>query len=223
MEPMEPLVKYKVNEIFYSIQGEGWFTGTPMIFVRFSGCNLKCSWCDTKYHLTGTEYDIVQLTQKIIEIKKQYANDSFVGPTSICLTGGEPTIQPAFSLLCSTLIGLGFCLYIETNGTGKIDAYLQLNRGAHITVSPKRQTKFMLPNFYHVVKIIVDEEMTWEELLTITFPVFTYNDQQSLFFHVPIYLQPVYYNPRCLKKALKWVKEGTFFLSLQTHKMIHIK
>ena len=74
----------QINEIFYSIQGEGKWTGLPNIFIRTTGCNLRCNYCDTKYaYEEGTEKSIDQI---IKEIKKFNCK-------KICLTGGEPLLQ----------------------------------------------------------------------------------------------------------------------------------
>ena len=95
----------KINEIFYSLQGEGYHTGTPAVFIRFSGCNLKCDFCDTR-HEEGemmTDEDIVN------EIGKYPA-------VMVILTGGEPSlwIDDAFIDL---LHHAGKYVCIETNGT----------------------------------------------------------------------------------------------------------
>ena len=95
----------KINEIFYSLQGEGYHTGTPAVFIRFSGCNLKCDFCDTR-HEEGemmTDEDIVN------EIGKYPA-------VMVILTGGEPSlwIDDAFIDL---LHRAGKYVCIETNGT----------------------------------------------------------------------------------------------------------
>ena len=84
----------KINEIFYSIQGEGYYTGVPAIFIRFSGCNLNCEFCDTDHSLGKIMSD-----EEII-----------------VLTGGEPSMQLDDRFL-SLLKAQGFYLQIETNGT----------------------------------------------------------------------------------------------------------
>ena len=102
---MKLLMKYKITEIFYSIQGEGFWVGTPCIFIRLSGCNLSCSWCDTKHEIKKELNE-----SEILEEIKQY-------PTKmVVITGGEPTQQ----LLIDLLMGLkmaGYKIHLETNGT----------------------------------------------------------------------------------------------------------
>ena len=71
----------KINEIFYSLQGEGYHTGTPAIFVRFSGCNLKCDFCDTQHE----EGKMMTDDEIIAEVKKYPA-------VTVVLTGGEPSL-----------------------------------------------------------------------------------------------------------------------------------
>ena len=98
----------KINEIFYSIQGEGIYMGLPMAFVRVTGCNLRCSWCDTKYaYSQGKELSIDQ----IIERLKTY-------PTKhVCLTGGEPMAQDEIFNLINQLLSNDYKIYLETNGS----------------------------------------------------------------------------------------------------------
>ena len=69
----------KINEIFYSLQGEGFHTGTPAVFIRFSGCNLKCSFCDTQH-----EEGVLMSDEEILDAVGEYP------ATTVILTGGEP-------------------------------------------------------------------------------------------------------------------------------------
>lgn len=102
----------KINEIFYSIQGEGKWTGFPNIFIRTTGCNLRCSYCDTKYaYNQGIEKTIQNITKEI----KDY------NCKRICITGGEPLLQKDIIELINHLIGLKYDILIETNGSLKID------------------------------------------------------------------------------------------------------
>ena len=95
----------KVNEIFYSVQGEGRFAGTPAVFLRLSGCNLRCSFCDTDHR------SYVQMTEdEIVSEASAYKSRHIV------ITGGEPTLQLTASL-ARKLHDKGFFIQIETNGT----------------------------------------------------------------------------------------------------------
>jgi 7-carboxy-7-deazaguanine synthase len=104
-----------VNEIFYSIQGESLFTGLPCVFVRLTGCNLRCSYCDTRY-----AYDDGK-RMSMDEIINYVA--SYQCPL-VEITGGEPLIQDGTPVLISRLILQGFTVLLETNGSmdiGKVD------------------------------------------------------------------------------------------------------
>lgn len=114
----------KVNEIFYSIQGEGAYTGYPAIFVRFSGCNLNCPFCDTDFK-KYTEMDEHEI---VLEVMKQSSSCKFV-----VLSGGEPTLQVNSKLL-GLLHDKGYYIAIETNGTNEIPAGVDW-----VTCSPKCQ------------------------------------------------------------------------------------
>ena len=85
--------KYRINEIFYSLQGEGRNTGRAAFFVRFSGCNLKCPFCDTDF----TKYQEMS-AQDIIDSMKALIGDVSTMPM-VVLTGGEPTLQVDESLM----------------------------------------------------------------------------------------------------------------------------
>ena len=98
----------KVNEIFYSIQGEGILVGVPSIFLRLTGCNLRCSFCDTKYaYLQGKEMSIPAILDKI----KKFTC------TNICITGGEPLLQKDTIKLIETLLQKNYKICLETNGS----------------------------------------------------------------------------------------------------------
>lgn len=116
----------KINEIFYSIQGEGFFTGTPAVFVRFAGCNLACDFCDTN-HRGYKEYTENEI---IAEIKK-YTVDHVV------LTGGEPTLQITKSFI-DKLHEAGKFIQVETNGTIPLGHDIEFDIN-WITCSPKHK------------------------------------------------------------------------------------
>lgn len=98
----------KINEIFFSLQGEGKWTGLPNIFIRTSGCNLRCSFCDTKYaYEDGKE---MSLDEILNEISKYPCKN-------ICLTGGEPLLQNEIILLIDQLLKRDYEICLETNGS----------------------------------------------------------------------------------------------------------
>lgn len=106
----------KVVEIFKSIDGEGKRVGLPTTFIRLYGCNLKCSYCDTRYGCEGDNYTIMSI-QEIMDAVEA------LGVRSITLTGGEPLIHPGVKSLVETLLCEGYWINIETNGTVDADSF----------------------------------------------------------------------------------------------------
>jgi 7-carboxy-7-deazaguanine synthase len=201
----------KINEIFYSIQGEGTLVGVPSIFLRTTGCNLRCSFCDTTYaYEQGTEMSI----QEIIDEIEKFAC------TSVCLTGGEPLLQKDTAKLIDCLLQKKYQVCLETNGSisikrygGKKSLLISLDikcpsSGMHDQMNMKNvsylskndQLKFIIKNKedYEYAKKILEK----------------YNPPCVVFF------QPVWgINP---KKLASWIlSDGVpVRLSLQLHKII---
>ena len=113
---------YRVNEIFYSLQGEGYHSGTPAVFVRFSGCNLHCVFCDTQ-HQTGEMMSL----QEIVDEVNKYP----IAPL-VVLTGGEPSLLIDEAFVSELKQKTGKCIAIETNGTRPLPNNLDW-----VTLSPK--------------------------------------------------------------------------------------
>ena len=100
----------RVSELFYSLQGEGKLVGVPSVFVRASGCNLRCIWCDTPYASWNPEGDhrsVAQIVEQVAAFNASHA----------VLTGGEPMIMPDIAELAATLRDRGQHITIETAGT----------------------------------------------------------------------------------------------------------
>ena len=133
---------YKVNEIFYTLQGEGAHAGIPAVFVRFSGCNLRCPWCDTDFadSTPMTAEEIVNEMLSLYDLPN-------VRRKMCVLTGGEPSLQVDKPLL-DALHAAGFYICIETNGTRPLPEGIDW-----ITCSPKEGTKLALTNV-HEVKVV---------------------------------------------------------------------
>ncbi|AKD38518.1 NrdG protein [Pasteurella multocida subsp. multocida OH4807] len=143
-EILEP--EYDIVEIFESLQGEGFNTGMPSIFVRFGKCNLACPWCDTHYN-QYTTWSLSQIRQKVRSFSAK----------NIIITGGEPTIVPKIEHLLEALKAEGYFLAIETNGLKTIPSQID-----YIATSPKRlyQHKYQqkcIP-FANEVRIVADED-----------------------------------------------------------------
>ncbi|GAB4232162.1 MAG: radical SAM protein [Deltaproteobacteria bacterium] len=98
----------KVSEIFASIQGETSFSGYPFAFVRLTGCNLRCRYCDTTYaYESGEEFPLEEVVSRVTAF----------GLTRACVTGGEPLLQEEAPALVSALLVRGQEVLVETNGT----------------------------------------------------------------------------------------------------------
>ena len=113
---------YPIVEIFHSVQGEGYHTGIPHVFVRFGNCNLRCEWCDTNF----LEYEMRDLEDIVSEVSSYNCD-------RVIFTGGEPALQDLGSIGME-LKKLGLHISIETNGTIPVDPIVDW-----ICVSPKDQ------------------------------------------------------------------------------------
>lgn len=118
-------MKLRVSELFESVQGEGEWLGVPSVFLRLSGCNLRCTWCDTPYASWHPEGPVVHLD----EIKRQIAQ---FAPRHLVLTGGEPMIFEPIVPLTEWLKTEGYSVTIETAGTAYLAAKCDL-----MSISPK--------------------------------------------------------------------------------------
>jgi len=160
----------RVSEIFESLQGEGPLMGKPMLFVRLSGCNLSCPWCDTKYAQdTYEEMDIGDVVSSIEDSDLDY----------VCWTGGEPLLQMDDMIEAIKRVPQkGHCL--ETNGTLRIPKGLFTS----VVVSPKTLEK-KPPDNADAYKFVVDANDT-EELTRIA----EYASRHSIE-RKKIYIQPM--------------------------------
>ncbi|MBV9277070.1 MAG: 7-carboxy-7-deazaguanine synthase QueE [Candidatus Eremiobacteraeota bacterium] len=189
----------QLNEMFYSIQGEGAFTGTPAVFVRLAGCNLSCRFCDTDYSLKQlmNVADILSRVEKLGD-----------GCRTVILTGGEPLAQDESATLIAALRDAGYRVHIESNGT--IETPLQSD--VWLTISPKERLSKAMADRANEAKLIVDRRVPLEWVAQ--FPAKTL-----------IFLQPEGNKPENVALALEALKRDPqrLRLSLQTHKFIGIK
>ncbi|MBA3975071.1 MAG: radical SAM protein [Candidatus Solibacter sp.] len=116
----------KISEVFASIQGEGILAGVPSLFIRTSGCNLRCHWCDTPYTSWAPEGEEWAIGRIVEWVQGQ------TGYRHAVLTGGEPMIQPELPDLARRLGDLGFHITVETAGTVDVDLRCDL-----MSISPK--------------------------------------------------------------------------------------
>ncbi|MCQ2239425.1 MAG: 7-carboxy-7-deazaguanine synthase QueE [Bacteroidaceae bacterium] len=133
----------KINEIFYSLQGEGFHTGTPAVFVRFSGCNLKCPFCDTQ-HENGTMMSDEQIVQQILQYPSR----------TVILTGGEPSLWIDDAFICR-LHEAGLYVCIETNGTRALPEGIDW-----VTCSPKDGGEVVLTRMDEVKVVFQGQDIT---------------------------------------------------------------
>lgn len=201
----------KVNEIFYSLQGEGCFTGTASVFIRLSGCNLKCPFCDTD-HIPGTEMTEEEIVAKVKEH----------GAHHVVITGGEPTLQ--LNVRLTTLLHEAGCfIQIETNGTRQLPEGCDID---WITCSPKEGGEIVINR--------IDE-------LKVLFPFQNFSGKKSadnaeyieaLFAHYnikehrlqPLDTQDAEQNAGILSDTIAYILEHPKWkLSLQTHKILGVR
>ena len=172
----------KVNNLFASLQGEGRYMGTPVVFVRLSGCTRACSFCDTKYHKDGTEMSIKELAKKIVALRI----------TTVVFTGGEPLLQLNDIMRLTNRLPT-YDFHLETNGdlikTEKdVDVIFQLFD--YVAISPKelrvakRVTKlFQGFGSNHDIKVVTDLETVGADMLkyaTMVMPLTRYKAKQDL-------------------------------------------
>jgi organic radical activating enzyme len=186
----------QLAEIFYSIQGEGTWTGTPAVFVRLAGCNLSCDFCDTDYS-----------TKRIASVEEVVASVRELGGDCpmVILTGGEPLAQAETPALIDALRRDGRRVHIESNGT----IFTELPDDVWLCVSPKERVDPRMARRADEAKLIVDARVPEEHL-----PLFA--SQPT------ILLQPEGNKAANVALALEYAKAHPrrFRLSLQTHKFI---
>ena len=184
----------KINEIFYSLQGEGRNTGRAAVFVRFSGCNLKCPFCDTLF----SNYREMS-NDDILEAIKQYPAQLVI------LTGGEPTLQvdkPLVDLLHAN----GYEIAMESNGTNEPPANLDW-----LTVSPKERFSV---RHCDELKVLFDGKNEPCD----------HGVSASFMYLQPLDSGEETENAYIMKNCVEYItKHPQWRLSLQTHKLIGIK
>jgi 7-carboxy-7-deazaguanine synthase len=189
----------QLSEIFYSIQGEGAWSGTPAVFVRLAGCNLACDFCDTDYSLkffAGTA-DVVRMVR-----------ETGGGCPMVILTGGEPLAQSETLELIEALRRDERRVHIESNGT----IFAPLPDDVWLCVSPKERVDARMAARANEAKLIVDGRVPEEHVAL--FPALG-----------TISLQPEGNKASNIELALDYAKAhpSRFRLSLQTHKMIGVR
>ncbi len=202
----------KINEIFPSIQGEGLRLGEPTLFIRFSECNLKCAFCDTKYAWhTGQEMTVESILKKIKKIHTAF-------PTEwVCLTGGEPLFQNIVAL-AQRIKAEDFKIQVETNAT----IFRRLGVDWY-TISPKPPNYFYQPEYIKKakeVKMVVTKELDFGVLKKL---------RQDFPEKIPLILQPQSNNKSSGKHAIRLIKQSlkegmkNIRLTAQIHKIFGLR
>ncbi|WP_064792318.1 7-carboxy-7-deazaguanine synthase QueE [Shewanella woodyi] len=221
-------MKYPVNEVFETIQGEGFYTGVPAIFVRLQGCPVGCSWCDTKHTWELLDVNKVQpemviqvdgtigrwselTTSELISFLKQ---KEFTA-SHVVITGGEPCLHD-LTAMTEEFNDAGYSTQIETSGTFEIHC----SEKTWVTVSPKLKMKAGLAVLPQALKRANE----------IKHPVATashIDDLDELLNGIDlkgktICLQPISQKPRATELAMRVCIERNWRLSIQTHKYLDI-
>ena len=211
---------YLVQEIFTSIQGEGQHTGRPATFVRFSGCNLRCSFCDTDHTSNAKRVMHESLLAKLVSIRDK------THVKHIILTGGEPLIQTTWALI-TDILARGFTIQVETNGS-IIPKWLTTSDLSSddlwITCSPKPSMHPLMLKYAHEFKVLVDVHGPHIPLaLKLSLNCITTKCRQQLFFQ-PIEGHTKESSRRNLRAAIQQVYDTpNSRLSPQIHKLLNLR
>lgn len=192
----------RVNEIFYSLQGEGVFTGVASIFIRLAGCNLKCRFCDTKHE-----------SYKVLTEKEVLAQIENYPSKHIVFTGGEPSLQLTADI-CRFFHDRGYTIQVETNGTKK----LPYDSVDWVTCSPKTDycaCAEIKQEHINEIKVVFDGVIDVEKYLGI---------EASYYSLQPCDVGDVAKNKEITEKCVEYIlKHPKWHLSLQTQKILNVK
>ena len=196
----------RVNEIFYSLQGEGYHAGRAAVFIRLSGCNLKCPFCDTDFS-ASEEMEVGEIVDEVVN----YSSDCCF----VVLTGGEPTLQDCAPLI-EALHAKGYKVAMETNGTRQVPSNIDW-----VTISPK---------FPFIGNAAAIHQKTCDELKCVYDGTYNPNDILKHFTHALfLYVQPcdtgfLKPNQENIQKCIEFIKENPRWkLSLQTQKILKVR
>lgn len=207
-----------VNEIFYSIEGEGIRAGYPCVFVRFNGCNLRCKYCDTGYAQKPGDSNMT--LQEIVDQVKQYKCHR------VTLTGGEPLLQRDIAKLVQALSDEGMEINIETNGSIPLESFDWCMCNVLFTMDYKTGASGESPNMYlpnlkylsasDVLKFVIGSK---EDIQQAFYIVDQYLDRCN---PPMIFFSPVFgsIEPKDIVEAIKQSGHTECRVQLQLHKFI---
>jgi len=199
---------YKINELFYSIQGEGPFAGHPAVFVRFSQCNLTCDFCDTVHQPVNYVWSAKDIVDKC---------SALAGTCRlVVITGGEPFLQDLEPLI-NLFSEKGWLIQIESNGTLAPKDLSILDKVA-LVLSPKEKYKMVITQYADAIKFVL---RAGEEPQTLVV-------MDALAYNIPIYIQPVddkddEVNRQNLLWVIQMCLKGNLRLSLQLQKILEVQ
>lgn len=193
---------YLINEIFYSLQGEGHWAGRPAVFIRFSGCNLRCPFCDTD-HTAHTAMTADQLMAHVLDV----AGDCRFA----VITGGEPTLQTDEALI-DAFHNHHFMVAIETNGTRPYPANIDW-----VTFSPK---DLFVDNAAPVIRRANETKIVFDCQHDIP----DYAVESDYYYLQPCDTGCKEQNQAIMHQLIDYLKgHPKWMLSLQQHKIINIR
>lgn len=223
--PEKPLIlgrgRVEVHSVFFTIQGEGIFAGSPAVFIRLAGCNLQCPQCDTEYtseRRTSTPEQVLE------EVRYELKTNNLPYPPLIVITGGEPFRQE-IGPLCKILLLNGFKVQVETNGT----LYNEVPEEVFIVCSPKTGSlNKHLASRANAFKYVVDPEFVDEDGLPLTVlghPCHPRVARPPKGFGGTVYVQPVdtgwqFVNKKNEQAVVALCLRHGYTLCLQLHKII---
>ena len=210
--------KYKVNEIFLSIDGEGYRTGLPVVFIRLYGCNLNCSYCDTRYSCEQQEYKEMSLYDILAQVLSY-------GVPRVTLTGGEPLIHPGVKDLIVSLVANDIEVNIETNGAVDLDEFIEFKYNSKVvfTMDYKCKSSGMED------KMILSNLEFLQPKDVIKFVVSNYNEMEKMEYilesskcKAQVYVSPVFgaIEPSELVEYVLENKLNNVKVQVQLHKII---
>jgi 7-carboxy-7-deazaguanine synthase len=207
----------EIQEMFATIQGEGFNAGKPAIFIRLSGCNLQCSFCDTDFD-SPKKIKVDEIIQQVEELSLN-SNQQRVRDL-IVITGGEPMLQP-IAKLCNLLLRKKFKIQIETNGT----IYRKIPLAVEIICSPKTTRG----KYYPINPNLLKRIKAFKFLISANNPnyhdIANYAKEQK---KIPIFIQPIdeydqKKNQQNIQRIVDLSMQNGYLVSLQIHKILNIR
>lgn len=206
-----------VTEIFPTFQGEGPFVGYPSVFIRLSGCNLACSFCDTEFD-NQIEMNIDHILKEVQVLSKN--KQGIRVRNLVVITGGEPMRQPIEKLL-ESLVSLGFDIQIETNGT----IYRSLNPKVSIVCSPKNTGT----GYYEIRDDLLKRVSALKFIISKNNNLYNHvSEVGQTKYNIPVYIQPMdeyddIKNKENMRLVVNLSEEYGYRTSLQTHKIMDVR